>query len=130
MRYEKSEDGKSYREVRRETLGAPVLLDGWDAAHQIGFEYISEGDYFKLGGEQSASTVQDYDFKSVAARLATDAARVKGAHIGVFYDPMTSVEWKKNEKGEYRAPRNLKGERQLRAQVRDFIAWLKSEGVL
>lgn len=129
VEYEKRADGKGYEAHQLEKRGEPMLLDGWDPAHQIGFEFISEGDYFKLGGVQSASTVQDYDFKEVAEKLAADAGRVSGMHLGIFYDPMAPAEWV-HKSGEYHEAPNVRGEAELRAQVRDFIAWLKREGVL
>jgi hypothetical protein len=113
-----------------EKLGEPVLLDGWDAAHNLGFEYVSHEDYMKLGGQPSMSTVQDYDFKAVARRLADEAKQDGSMRLGVFYDPMARVEWERDEHGNYHEPKNARGQAQLRAQVRDFIAWLRAEGVL
>jgi len=104
-----------------------LVLDGYDPVHKIGFEYVSDEKYFALGGVQSGSTVQDYDFKSVAQSLVKRTAGDHTAVIGVLYDPMGSMprsEWSKP------TPRNKDGEDQLRAQVRDFIAWLKAQGVL
>ncbi len=126
---EKKEKGR-YEEVRNEKDAGPLVLDGYDASHNLGFEYISEEDYFKLGGERSGSTVQSYDFKPLATRLAADAKRDGSVRLGVFYDPMASVEWEEEGDGNYKAPPNKRGREQLRAQVRDFIAWLKSEKIL
>jgi len=126
----KEKDAEKFEEVRKESDAGPLTLDGYDASHNLGFEYISEHDYFELGGDRSMSTVQAYDFKPLAKRLADDARRDGSVRLGVFYDPMARVDWDEDGDGDYHAPKNVRGREQLRAQVRDFIAWLKREKVL
>jgi hypothetical protein len=122
--------GSPYEKVRHEKDAGPLVLDGYDVHHNLGFEYISEEDYFKLGGERDGSTVQSYDFKPLATRLSAAAQRDGSVRLGVFYDPMASVDWHETSDTEYHDPPNEKGRAQLRAQVRDFITWLKSEKIL
>ena len=43
---------------------------------------------------------------------------------------MAHVDWEKDEHGAFHEPKNVTGERQLRAQVRDFIAYLQAHKVL
>jgi len=63
-------------------------------------------------------------------------------YIGVFYDPMaasplgrvagkqlSSEEWQAAWEKRKAAARQI-SEQQLREQVRDFIAWLKAQGVI
>src|SRR5438094_381615 len=83
-------------------------------------------------GDQKRGTgpQQGYDFKPRAPRLAADARRDGTVRLGVFYDPMARVDWEEEDDGHYKAPPNQRGRDQLRAQVRDFIAWLRAEKVL
>jgi len=135
VRFEKKPGAKGNRQddftmIREEKLGDPLLLDGYDPVRNIGFEFVSEGDYFKVGGVQSSSSVQSYDFKEVADKLAAEARKDGSVRLGVFYDPMAKVDWERDGEGNFREPANDRGRAQLRAQVRDFITWLRAEGVL
>lgn len=125
----KNAEGRFVSE-RKLVMGKPITLDGWDPEHQIGFEYVSEADYFALGGAESMSSVQEYDFKGVARQLAAEAKDDASMRLGVFYDPMAPVQWEEDPDGGYREPRNVRGQAELRAQVRDFVAWLRQAGVL
>ncbi len=122
--------GRPYEQVRHEKDAGPLTLDGYDARQNLGFEYISEEDYFKLGGERDGSTVQSYDFKPLAEKLSAAAQRDGSVRLGVFYDPMARIDWHEDRDGNYHEPKNEKGRAQLRAQVKDFIGWLKNEKIL
>jgi hypothetical protein len=136
------------------------FLDALDPKKRVGVEFVSYDHYFDLGGEQSASTVQDYDFKRIAAGVDKAVAQSHDIYFGAFYDPMSSRQ--QNTEMQSRL-RTLYDERRkltntdkiaekdaeirhayeemnaaaramshalLEQQVRDFIDWLKGQGVI
>ena len=84
------------------------------------------------------SSVDDFDFLSTA-RLLRDGFLDKNsdASIGVFYNPMESVprdelgkdldniDWEALEKRVKQS-----AEDNLRKQVKDFLEWLKAQGIM
>jgi hypothetical protein len=66
------------------------FLDALDTRKRVGVEYVSYGHYFDLGGEQSGSTVQDYDFKRIAAGVDKAVAKSHNLYFGAFYDPASA----------------------------------------
>jgi hypothetical protein len=63
------------------------FLGGLDPKKRVGVEFVSSGNYFDLGGEQSGSTVQDYDLKRIAAGVDKSVAKAHDLYFGAFYDP-------------------------------------------
>lgn len=116
----------------------PLELDGVDADKHVGVEFISEKDYFDLGGVRSGSTAQGYDFKEVAQHLAKHAKKQgKGPLVlGVFYDPASPISVKDIPRTERetdfgaawrkaRAKSADDSKKLLRQQAQDFVVWLK-----
>jgi hypothetical protein len=106
-----------------------LVLDGTEAKRHIAYEYVSDADFDAWSGG-ARSTVRGYDTRAMAAGLREELAaeRPAGAY-GVFYDPVGSIgdaAWTRDDKAKP-GPRS---EQQLRAQVKDFIAWLKAQGVI
>ncbi len=116
----------------------PLNVDGYDPKRRIGVEFVSERDFFDLGGPRSDSTVQRYNFKETAEWMNKQVKEKgeKGIYFGAFYDPMSykdppnldkekdwEARWKKLE--ECRKKESL---RLLRRQVKDFVDWLKAHG--
>ena len=119
--------------------GRALSVDLVDGKRHIGVEFVSEADYFTLGGAESNSTAQGYDFKQVAKGVADAVGKKgKGIYFGTFYDPISSVNWgslhtEKDWKAALEAARTQGGaeaKRLLRLQVQDFVDWLKGQGVL
>lgn len=128
-----NQNGGEINSVRKGDL----TLDGYAAAEKIGFEFISEKDYGEWVKEQgSRSSVDDYDFLSTAKMLKTGLeGKNNGVNIGIFYNPMTPYEELKKldikddfEKMELKTKEMATDE--LRSQVRDFLQWLKAQGVI
>jgi hypothetical protein len=96
----------------------PLEVDLKDPVHQIAVEFVSENDYIALGGPNSMSSVQSYEFKEVANWVGKQVQEQgHGVRMAVFYDP--------------KAGRDLsESKRLLRLQVKDFIDWLKGQGVI
>jgi hypothetical protein len=107
---------------------APLNLDGFDVLRRVAVEFISSGDYDKLGGVDpyAGSTVSTYDFKDAAKYLAGEVQKQerKRIYVGVFYDPAVPADWKNRQKGKDQS------EALLRQQAKEFVAWLKKQGAL
>lgn len=123
-------DMSLYPEGKTEVL----KLDGKDTKRNIGFEYVSMDDteLWQAASNGTAHTVEPLKAaKLLRKQLATGKPR---GTYGVFYDPFVrpksadSRNQNVTEISEYDASKASKEE--LRAQVRDFIKWLKVEGVI
>jgi hypothetical protein len=131
-----------------------LVLDGYDKKHGIAFEFISERDFkqWESQDRRMISTASNFDFKTTAERLAQGLAKTQGdAIVAVFYEPSVSppnpftakhssdssrpsMNATKNEQETHqespkKAAKEL-GKKELREQVRDFLGWLKSQGVI
>jgi hypothetical protein len=136
--------GDDYKEVKVDDgPAAQVIMDAEDPAERIAVEFVSEDDYFKLGGARSGSTVQGYNFKGIASNLVGEMkAHAKNKTCIVFYEPgnfartepsknaLDRVEDRMNawEKAEQKAKAESK--EQLRLQVQDAIHWLRQQGII
>jgi len=104
------------------TWSGELMLDGYDAQLGIGFEFISKQDVIDWRTPYGIfSTVEFYDMIDTAQRLASAAD-----HVAVFYDP--TPDWSLEDTDIYEQ-KNLMREN-LRLQVRDFLEWLKAEGII
>jgi len=127
----------------------PLVPDFFDGARNVAVEFVSTADYFPLGGEISDMSVQSYDLKGIA-RNTTEAVnkRGSGVYFGALYDPIASVKFETdypregsaNYREEVEAWRQKSREavdaakeeskELLREQVKDFVDWLKGQGVI
>lgn len=121
------------------TRSGELKLDGYDEKNKIGFEFVSKDDYdaWKID-EKVRSSVDQFDFLSTAKLLREGIeGKNEDSSIGVFYNPMTILpreelisvkdekDWAKIEmKTKEMAKQNLK------EQVKDFLNWLKAEGII
>ena len=103
----------------------PLEFDLADKDRRVAVEFVSYDDYFTQGGTRDcSSSAWDMDFKGLAKSLATrigDADKTSGRFYGVFYDPAGDL----GTGQAYQSPADL-----LRAQVKDFIEWLKGQGAI
>jgi len=117
----------------------PLELDGIDSQRNIAIEFVSQREYFNMGGTQSIGSVTEYDFADVAKYVTSKVEKESKDQIyfGVFYDPVveppeidysTDAEykaaWKKREETGKEESKKL-----LRQQVQDFAGWLKEKKV-
>jgi len=121
----------------RKTLKVDVVYK----ESRVAVEYLSGDDYAPLGGLQWPGTAREYDFIELARRIAKTVRKEgKGVRLGVFYDPMTGIgrpiSWNDDEDEYAHLPdlteeqaRNVSREK-LRLQVKDFVDWLKGQGVI
>ncbi len=119
----------------------PLEIDLADSDNDINIEFISEDDFFKLGGIRSGSTVQGYYFKQIAEEVRSELKynTQKGVYA-IFYDPMSrpstnDIYQDKNieplDKWKLVQQRAIDSSKELlRNQVSDFAQWLKEQGVI
>lgn len=116
-----------------------LVLDGYDDEKKIGFEFVSKEDYDSWHVEEGIhSSVEDFDFISTAKVLRDGLENKNGeASIGMFYNPMerlSEAELKlvplNNDWDGMEAKVKGMAEDNLRKQVRDFLEWLKAQGIM
>ena len=110
------------------TYTGELTLDGYSEGLGIGVEFVSTDDIKDWrSNPRSISTVDEYDLKGTAQRLAdcTD-------NVAVFYDP-TADDYRaftgSNEESYVESSKE-KSLEELREQVRNFLQWLKGQGVI
>lgn len=109
-----------------------LKLDGYDAALEIGVEFVSQQDVADWNQPEEGvwASVEQFDMLDTAQRLSEAAPGV-----AVFYDP-TSQDYQdfeqvySNQEDAYVAAQKEKSIEDLRAQVRDFLQWLAAQGVI
>jgi hypothetical protein len=138
--------GKTSARTIEDTSRAPnpLVVDLKDPQRNIAIEFISQNDYFQMGGVNWQSTVQGYDFKDVAGYVTGHARKAsQGGYLGFFYEPLASTpleeeandasagasDWQKRWEQRH-ARGKAEGKRLLRMQVKDFVDWLKGQGVI
>lgn len=121
-----------------------LLLDGCEQKRGIAFEVVSSKDLRDLEMyELSSSTVYSEDLEQCASEIREGLVKKKpGLTTGVFYCPGNAYPegWYNSLPGDnkdwdayrdkLRAEVSAKSKDQLRMQVKDFIKWLKAEGVI
>jgi len=121
------------------TYGRDFHADLQDDKRRVVVEYMSERDHGKWGSPLSiGGTVTSYDMPGAASRIAK-AIQDKKLRIfyGSFYDPLVSVDWQKlpgpdfrKQLAEAKRRAELSSKELLRQQVKDFVDWLKGQGVI
>ena len=111
-----------------QTYTGDLSLDGYSDDLGIGVEFVSTDDILDWKADTGmAATVEEFDLKGTAQRLAdcTD-------NVAVFYDPTADDDLDftgSNEESYVESSREQSLE-ELRTQVRDFLQWLKAQGVI
>ena len=106
-------------------------LNGWDAKLQAGYKFVALADFkaWEAKDRTTFCSVSDYNMLDAAKRLQAGLGAMKeNGTVAVFYEPAGSapkVLWQNSQKAAKKA-----GEEDLRMQVRDYIAWLKAQGVI
>lgn len=134
--------GRSFSTITKANGSERVFkTDLLDAEQKLAVEFVSVNDYAELGGLQSDSTVQGFDLQE-SSRFIASQVKKDGQDLtfAAFYDPMADLnmsrvpnqgpeDWQKNyEKAEENA--RVESKELLRQQVKDFIDWLKAQGLL
>jgi hypothetical protein len=119
---------KSHPEIKKLNL----ILDGADKKRHISFEYVSSKDLVEWDDAGFYGSVFEYNTLATAKHLQQSLQKVSPHEvIGVFYDPLVKMDF-----GKLKASQNPlqvfepQEKEALRAQVRDFVKWLKAQGVI
>ena len=111
-----------------QTYTGDLSLDGYSDDLGIGVEFVSTDDILAWKADTGmAATVEEFDLKGTAQRLADCTG-----NVAVFYDPTADDDLDftgSNEESYVESSREQSLE-ELRAQVRDFLQWLKAQGVI
>jgi hypothetical protein len=138
---------------RCQPISGPLVTDLADPRRRIYIEYVSEDDFYALGGVFA----DDMDFIRAAENLSAQVhCQAQGVAFGVFYDPMVFWGMQRGWEPATSEPelprlsdpdslsewRHIQGARNrledahaqsrhlLRLQVQDFVDWLKAQGVI
>ena len=110
------------------TYTGELTLDGYSEDFGIGVEFVSTDDILDWQADTGmAATVEQYNLKGTAQRLAdcTD-------NVAVFYDPTADDyrDFTGSNEESYVENGKTQSLEELREQVRDFLQWLKAQGVV
>ena len=111
-----------------QTYTGELTLDGYSEDLGIGVEFVSTDDILDWQADTDTyATVEQYNLKGTAQRLAdcTD-------NVAVFYDPMAADynDFTGSNEESYVESSKEQSLEELREQVRDFLQWLKAQGVI
>ena len=114
-----------------------ISTDGEDRSRHIGYVYVSEQDFdrWERANTGTIAFVSSKDLKGAADRLVQGLKDPPPPMaLGVFYDPIAASTSEDYAGGktwqEVEASTRIKARELLRQQVRDFIGWLKAQGVI
>ncbi len=137
--------------AKEKTVKGSLQTDGWDPDKKIAIEFVSKSDVGNWNEPEEGvyATVEGYAIQDTAVRLQKSLEKASPEEVvGIFYDPYNYgdliEEYNKIQKkyegreGNYWAAMSEEqdemaraaAEENLKAQVRDFIDWLKGQGVI
>lgn len=137
--------------TKEKTVKGSLQTDGWDPDKKIAIEFVSKSDVGNWNETEEGvyATVEGYAIQDTAVRLQKSLEKASPEEVvGIFYDPYDYgdliEEYNKIQKkyedreGNYWAAMSEEqdemaraaAEENLKAQVRDFIDWLKGQGVI
>jgi hypothetical protein len=129
------------KETKTKSQKGELGLDGFDGSKQIAFEFVSKDDLYAWAGNNGfMSSVETFKFIE-AAEVLSDGIKDKtaGMTVATFYDPHYKFDDEnvqdiiKGTRDDYKAMEEKLRElvkADLRAQVRDFLSWLKGQGII
>jgi hypothetical protein len=112
------------RETKRTT---PVFFDAYSPRYRCGVVFVGYANYDELDDTPdtgSWSSVTSYDMAGRAQTLVEHLSEHGRVNAGVFYDPMAELSEDAPAPGG-RDTAVAESKEQLRAQVREFVEWLK-----
>lgn len=111
-----------------DTYTGSLTLDGYSEDLDLGIEFVSSEDILDWEAPSGMhATVDDFRLKDTAQRLSDATDRV-----AVFYDPTASnyEDFTGSNEESYVENGKAQSLEALREQVRDFLQWLKAQGVI
>lgn len=129
------------KQPKREVKPQAIVLDGTDTKRGISFEYVSREDSIAWQGDpldHMTSTVYSYNVGGAAKDLQAGLAKAKPTgNYAVFYDPVALQNMNFGASADFDAAMGRaataaydEARKDLREQVKDFIKWLKGQGVI
>jgi|WetSurMetagenome_2_1015567.scaffolds.fasta_scaffold33067_2 hypothetical protein len=126
------------RTRKPKTQKSALVLEGTDPQRNISFEFVSYKDVvdtWEIGAHIEMSTLSLFKIEPAAEILQQGLGKTTADQtIGVFYDPAS--DYVSDKLTPYPVSGNSKEEakqksiQELREQVRDFIVWLKAQGII
>jgi hypothetical protein len=120
------------RKPRTQTLS--LVLDGTDPQRNISYEFVSGQNASEWEmGRRDYGSVGEIAIKPVAEALQKGFSKTNTDQtLGVFYDPVSHSPYKRTHFSFSHNEKEAKDKsvQELREQVRDFIAWLKTQGII
>ena len=108
-----------------------LVMDGTDQMRNISFEFVSRQDFRNWDfGYYSYGGIETIDIRYTAEVLRhnlTSTETEDTGVVGVFYDPVHYASPRNNRTAASARKASIND---LKKQVRDFIAWLKAEGII
>lgn len=109
-----------------------IKIDGYNPQYNLAIKFVSTFDYDQFTSPDGCmSTLQEINTKKAAELIRAELMAQGKMNAGVFYDPIPSYNFDpeqkthKTEKDPQLLAREL-----LKAQVKDFINWIKREGII
>jgi hypothetical protein len=110
-----------------------ISIDGYNPQYNLAIEYVSYDDFNQFTSPSGGmSTLQGIHIKQAAELIRNELIAHGKMNAGIFYDPLTKNNFDprpemhlKKEKNPHSEAREL-----LKAQVKDFIDWIKKEGII
>jgi len=105
-----------------------LVMDGYNKELNFAVQFVSKDDFLKFKSDDGCmSTVQGYDIKKAAEIIMEELIENGKTNTVVFYDPISGIEFKRNE--DWKIRQEVAKEKSavlLLAQVEDFINWMKN----
>jgi hypothetical protein len=102
----------------------PFTVELYDSRTKLAVKLITGQNYTLSGGAFDGSTVSDYDLLALAQETVERLQAAGHVNAVVFYDPLEYG----GSFAERREAGIARAREQLRAQVQDFLLWLKTRG--
>jgi len=109
-----------------------IQLDGYNKQYNLAIEYVSADDFKKFKNDDACmSSVEGFNTKGAAELIMNELKNQGTTNAVVFYDPMPRISFMSTEMyGNPEIRINNLARVQLLAQVKDFIEWIKKEGII
>jgi len=109
-----------------------IQMDGYNKQYNLAIEYVSADDFKKFKNDDACmSSVEGFNTKGAAELIMNELMTQGTTNAVVFYDPMPRISFMSTEMyGDPEIRINNLAREQLLAQVKDFIEWIKKEGII
>ena len=130
----------------KKEITVEIKMDGYNVKNNLAIEYVSARVVNRLDPyDEMESSVQRIDTKKTAERIRNELIARGKVNAAVFYDPVTQYDpIRYNNESPEAIDRLLSGNAStpiskdspptsrdlLKAQVKDFIDWIKKEGII